>query len=119
MVKLLGIITALLFVITLGKYIVRRIPVLKKNKKVLKFFVVIHPYSATLLVVMGAVHGYLAYGKYFLFTGHFLLALIVLDLMLGIILSKKINKKMIVYHRYISLVVIPFLLIHNLFKYIL
>ena len=119
MAKLLGIITALLFVITLGKFIIRRIPTLNKMKKILKLFVVIHPYSATLLVIMGAIHGYLAYGKYFLFTGYFLLALIVFDLILGILLSRRINKKLVLFHRYISLLVIPVLLIHNLFKYII
>ncbi len=119
MIKLLGIVTVILFIITLGKFIYRRIPVLRKRKSELKFLVAIHPYSAGLLIISALIHGYMAFGLTFLFTGYALVFLIMLNLVLGAVLNYKMNKNILKVHRILSLFIIPFILLHNLYKYIL
>ncbi len=119
MAKILGLLSAGLLVLTFGKYIWRRVPALKKQKKGLKWMEQIHPYAASALVVMGLFHGMKAFGFNFLFTGHVLLIFIIVNLAIGGILNKRIRKSLLIIHRRFSFILVGMMLIHNLFKFIL
>ena len=119
MAKTLGIISAGLLLLTFGKFIWRRVPILKSKKRGLKWLVAVHPYAAGGLVIVGVVHGIRAYGYNFLFTGHVLMVMIVVDVLLGSMLSKNLTRSKVMLHRRLSYAVVGMLLLHNLYKFIL
>lgn len=79
----------------------------------------LHPYAAGLLVVMGLIHGMKAYGLNFLFTGHVLLFIVIVNLAIGGLLNKRIRKSLLNAHRRLSLLLLGMLLMHVLHKFVI
>lgn len=116
--KLLGIMTALMLLMTFGKFVWRRIPVLKAHKRSLNFMIRSHKYWAWMTVLLGLYHGIRAFGWNFLFTGHLLLSVLAINLTLGHVLDRRVTRTGIQVHRMISFAAVGLLLLHNLAKYL-
>lgn len=85
----------------------------KKYNQAMKMGRKVHPVVGIVLVLSGALHGYLKLGGQFMFhTGSLLLIALALNGVLGFVYKKKRMKKLAMLHRTLGFIIIGLFLLH-------
>ncbi|PLV56024.1 hypothetical protein [Thermotoga sp. SG1] len=123
MFRVLGWINVGLLIFNLFPFFVRVIYKLKRESRLLfhmmniaKYFRKYHKLSGLVLIVLGFVHGYLALGGYIYFHTGTLLWILITTMFLIYLLGKLrfFRRHWIIFHRYLGVSLLVFLLLHLL-----
>ena len=117
----LGWLCVVLLFLTVFLFLIKKLNkhLFKGKSKSLQNFIKLsrnwHIYTATMLIIVGMVHGYVALNRVFTFnSGHVLFLSIMIVALLGVFFHNVKNKKILLFHKLLALLVVFFLIWHIL-----